>query len=111
MLVFWWTGRGFLVLLILFVVGMLATMAADIVRLPAETSWFAAIVFLLAAPVNWIVGRHQNELRRKSLGPRSWRGQLIYDARHKFLSLPMESWSVAMLAIGVALGIRAAMGG
>ena len=111
MFVFWWTGRGFLVPLILGAAAVAAGIVANLVHLPSDTSWFAAIVFLLAAPINWIVGRRQNERRRKSLGLLSWRGQLIYKARHKFMSLPMETWSVALLGVALVFAIKAAAGG
>jgi hypothetical protein len=110
MLVFWWTGRGYLTLLIPFGCGVLAAIIAGIVHLPSDTSWFAAIVFALATPINWLVGRRQNERRRKSLGLLSWRGQLVYKARHKFMSLPMETWSIAMPILAIVFATKAAAG-
>ena len=111
MFVFWWTNRGFLTPLILFGTGVAAATVTSVIPFPHDSSWFAALVFLIAAPINWIVGRRQNYLRRTSFGRQPVWKQLVYGARHKFMSLPMESWSIAELALGIAFATRAALGG
>lgn len=105
MLVFWWQGKGFFTALIVVGSAIVTGMIADAARLPSYSAGFWAVVFLVSAAINWIVGRRLNAKRRKTFGLLSWRAQLTYKARHKFMSLPMETGSVAMLILAVGLAI------
>ena len=107
-MVFWWRGRGYLALLttigVVGIFGAVVTLAfGDQVfdRFP----WLWTIAFLLAAAATWVVGSRINgrpvEWNR---GQRSV-GRLIYDAPHKFVSLPVETWAVPLIGIGLVVGL------
>jgi hypothetical protein len=108
-MVFWWTGRGFLALLSLIGViglfGAVLTFAfgdSIFIRLP----WLWGVGLLLAAVINWVVGCRIN--RRPYLPKRSWRVKfwLSRPARHRFMSLAMELWSIPAAALGLVLVVR-----
>jgi hypothetical protein len=100
---FWWTGRGFLTLLTVIgvwgVFGAILTFAfgSDVLdRFP----WLWGVGLLLAAPANWWAG---SRLNKRDLKPfvRNVQWRYFYNARHRFCGLPMETWSVPALAIGL----------
>ena len=107
MFVFWWQGKGFFTVLIVVAAAIVTGIIADALHLPSYTPWFWTIALLVAAPFNWVVGRRYNYRRRKTLGPISAWTQLTYRARHKFMSLPMETWSPIMLIAATILAISA----
>lgn len=110
MLVFWWTGKGFLTILIVVATIICVGLACDALHIPSYNSMFWAAVFAIAAPINWLVGRRLNAKRRKTFGLLSFSRQLTYRARHRFLSLPMETSSVAMLAFALIAGAQVLAG-
>lgn len=101
MLVFWWQGKGFYALLIVFGVGL----ALSLVRgatglLPQDGPVFVAIVLAVSAAVTWHVGSRLNGWsrgRRPVIGV--WKRLTYRTAAHKFLSLPVETSSVLMLIV------------
>lgn len=99
MLVFWWQGKGYWTLLLLLLVGMAGTLMLQAVGLGTEGPWFAAAVLAVAAAWNWSVGSRWNasgRRRRPVVG--AWQRLTYRTADHRFLSLPMESFSVVMAA-------------
>ena len=58
--------------------------------------------------MNWVGGRKLNKqpLNPLATKPVKARKHFIYRARHRFLSLPMELWSVAMSIFGLGLIVR-----
>lgn len=104
-MVFWWTGRGFLTLLTVIGVwgafGALVTFAfgSDILD---RAPWLWGVGLLLAAPVNWWAG---SRLNRRDARPfvKNWKWRYLYNAPHRFCGLPMETWSVPALALGLLI--------
>jgi len=107
-MVFWWTGRGYLALLTTIgaigIFGAVVTLAFGdqaFDRLP----WLWTIAFFLAAAATWVVGSRINgrpvEWNR---GQRSVR-RLIYNAPNRFISLPVETWAVPLIATGLLVGL------
>lgn len=99
----WWTNRGFLTLLTLIgvwgVFGALMTFAfgSDVLdRVPPL--WGIGLV--LAAAVNWWVGSRLNH-RPPKIDTRFWKKRLYYPAWNRFCGLPMETWSVPALILGL----------
>jgi hypothetical protein len=81
-------------------------MIADAAHLPSYTSLFWASVLFVAAPINWEVGRRMNAKRRGFAPPATLVRRFLYRARHKFMSLPMESWSIVMVIVAAALALQ-----
>jgi len=113
MLVFWWQGKGFYALLIVFGVGL----ALSLVRgatglLPQDGPVFVAVVLAVSAAVTWYAGSRLNAWsrgRRPVIGP--WKRLTYRTARHRFLSLPMETSSVLMLIVAAWILIAAVIRG
>ena len=111
MLVFWWVGKGYWTLLLLFLVGMAGTIVLQALGLGTEGPWFAAAVLGVAAVWNWNVGSRWNahgRARRPIVGV--WRRLTYRTAEHRFLSMPMESFSVVMAAGSLLLLMRGVAG-
>lgn len=109
MFVFWWQGRGFLTLLIMVASAIVVGMIADATHLPSWTPLFWATVLLVAAPINWLIGVRQNAKRRGYAPPATLLRRFFYRAPHKFMSLPMESWSIVMMILAGALALQSAL--
>jgi O-antigen/teichoic acid export membrane protein len=104
--IFWWTGKGYLALLTLIgvygVFGAILTFAfGDQVldRFP----WLWSIGAALSAIVNWIVGCKVNKRILTPPRPQYIKSRLFYAAPNRFVSLPIETWSVPMLALSIFL--------
>ena len=100
MFIAWWSGKGYQTGLI--VLGTLAVCGALLAILPSgvDNRWYWSVGLLLAALFNWIAGRKANRVRRSKA--RGLRDQLFYGARHRFMSVPMETFSVFILALAIA---------
>jgi len=109
MFVFWWQGRGFLTLLIVVAVAIVIGVIADAAHLPSWTPLFWAGVLLGAAPVNWLIGTRLNAKRRGYAPPATLMRRFLYRAPHKFMSLPMESWSIVMAIVAAGLLLQSAL--
>jgi len=107
-MVFWWTQRGYLALLttigVVGVFGAVVTLAfGEVVfdRFP----WLWTIAFWLAAAATWVVGSRINRRPIEwNKGERSIR-RLIYKAPNRFVSLPVETWAIPLLGIGLVVGL------
>ncbi|GAA0338697.1 hypothetical protein GCM10009087_56450 [Sphingomonas oligophenolica] len=109
MFVFWWQGRGFLTLLTVVAMAIMIGMIADAAHLPSWTRLFWAVVLLVAAPVNWLIGTRLNVKRRGYAPPATLMRRFLYRAPHKFMSLPMESWSIVMVIVATGLVLQSAL--
>ncbi|MGQ0589517.1 MAG: hypothetical protein ACT4N8_08300, partial [Sphingosinicella sp.] len=100
MYVVWWSGRGYLTPIILIATLALFGLVLQAGRpMIADTLWYWGIAFVAAAVANWIVGVRVNHKKRRAA--RSTR--LIYGARHRFMSIPMESFSIVLVLCGIGL--------
>jgi len=106
--VFWWQGKGFFTLLIIVSSTIVTGMLADVARLPSYTPLFWCVALLVAAPVNWLIGAQLNAKRRGYAPPATLLRRFLYRAPHKFMSLPMESWSVVMVIVAAGLALQSA---
>lgn len=105
-MVFWWTGRGFLSLL--FLIGVVGLFGACVTFAIGETAfdanpWLWGVALLLAAAVNWFGGSWINRKALARPRARGILGRLIYRTPNRFLSLPMEDWSIPTALGGLAL--------
>lgn len=104
MFVFWWTGKGYLTPIILFVSLMVFGLILQAGQpLFSDTPWFWGIALVAAGIVNWIIGRRQNARKIAAVRSTRFRDTLIYRARNKFMSLPFEFWSIPLVIGGVGL--------
>ena len=104
MMVFWWQGQGWRVIAYLFgsllSCGLLVQVFQGLIP-DRPLTW--AIAFFAAAGINWHFGsRHNARSRARRVG-RTGSRRLFYDARHRFMSLPMESFSLVFVLVGCAL--------
>jgi hypothetical protein len=105
MLIFWWTGKGFLTPVILFGVFILFGVILQAGRpITQDRPWFWGLALLTTAGINWYVGRRQNAKKIDAVRSIRFRDTLIYRARNKFMSLPFEIWSLP-LAVGGLVAI------
>lgn len=102
----WWNGRGYYTLLILIASMILFEFARAAARLP-DGFWVFGVALIGAAGANWFVGRKLNRLALKKVRTHQIRERLIYRAPHKFMSVPMETFSIAMAAAGVGVLVLA----
>lgn len=99
---FWWSGRGYLTILI--VLGTLS--AFGVLQMTSGVSdgpWLWGSALLVAALANWQLGSKVNRKKLIALKPQGARDRLLYRARHSFMSLPMETFSLVVAGIGVAV--------
>jgi hypothetical protein len=108
-LIFWWQGRGFLTLLIVVASAIIVGMIADAAHWQSWTPLFWAGLLLVAAPVNWLVGVRLNAKRRGYAPPATLLRRFFYRAPHKFMSLPMESWSIVMVIAAAAFALQSVL--
>jgi len=101
MIVVWWTGRGFLTAVILLLtLCAFGVVVQAIAAAQLDHPWFWGLAFIIAGCINWPVGTNMNR-RRGRVPPQTLRERLTYRPRNRFLSLPMEIWSIPMIIGGV----------
>jgi hypothetical protein len=100
MFIAWWSGKGYHTGLI--VLGTLAVCGALLAILPSglDNRWFWSLGLVVAALFNWIAGRSANRVRRSKT--RGVRDRLFCNARHRFMSVPMETFSIFIFALAIA---------
>lgn len=100
----WWTGKGYQAILTVIASAIIAELARGVLGLP-QGAWIFGIALIGAAIVNWRLGRKANRKSLRKVRSVRLRDRLFYRARHKFMSLPMETFSVLLVVGGVvALG-------
>jgi uncharacterized membrane protein len=112
MFFFWWTGKGFLTAVIVVVTLMtFGAMRQSPEPVFESAQWFWGIALIVAGAINWFAGRQLNAKKIAAVRSLRFRDTLIYRARHKFLSLPFEFWSIPMSIGGVMMiGYSIALG-
>jgi hypothetical protein len=98
----WWTGRGYYTVPILVASMVVFELARAALHLP-DGFWVFGFALVGAAAANWVAGRKLNRQSLKKVRTHPVRERLIYRARHKFMSVPMETFSVPMAAAGLAV--------
>ena len=104
----WWTGRGYYTLPILIVSMVAFEVARGAMHLP-DGFWIFGFALLGAAVANWLAGRKLNRQSLKKVRSNGVRERLIYRARHKFMSVPMETFSIPLAMAGLAVLAAAAV--
>ena len=98
----WWTGRGYGTILIVVAAAIALELLRAALNLP-EGLWVFGVALLVAAVANWVIGRKFNRKSLAKVRSHRLRERLIYRARHKFMSLPMETFSIVLAGVGVAV--------
>jgi hypothetical protein len=98
----WWTGKGYLTILVVVASAILFEVARAAIRLP-DGVWVFGLALLGASAANWLIGRKFNRKSFAKVRSRGLKDRLLYRARHKFMSLPMESFSILLGAAGLAV--------
>lgn len=98
----WWTGRGYSTILVVVVSLMLFELITRALDLP-DGLWVFGSALLGAAAANWVIGRKLNRRSLAKVRSHRLRERLIYRARHKFMSLPMETFSVVIALTGALM--------
>ena len=102
MMLFWWQGKGYLtpiiVMLSLMAFGLLLQAGRPTLH---DAPWLWGSALIVAAGINWRLGRQRNAKKIAAVRSLRWRDTLIYPARNRFMSLPFETWSIPLGAVGV----------
>jgi hypothetical protein len=98
----WWTGRGYSTILIVVASIVLLQLLRMVLGLP-NGLWVFDVAMLGAAAANWTIGRKLNRKALLKVRSNRARERLFYRARHKFMSLPMQTFSVMIAAVGMAV--------
>ena len=109
MLVFWWQGKGYQT----FVIWILAMIAFGLILAVGKTlipdrPWYWGLAFVAAAAINWQRGTKLNA-KSRSRRQDSRLSALFYKSPHRFMSMPMETFSFVLVAIGAYIAIFGAM--
>ena len=111
MIVFWWHGRGYLTIYIWLVTmcafGLLLAIGKPLVP---DKPWYWGLAFVAAAAVNWRKGTVLNARSLAKHKPQTIWKRLTYKSVHRFMSLPMETFSIVFIILGVVIAARGAMG-
>lgn len=102
----WWTGRGYSTILIVLGSMILLELVRAVLGLP-DGLWVFGVAMLGAAAANWTLGRELNKKALLKVRSSRLRERLFYRARHKFMSLPMETFSVLIAAVGIGVLVMA----
>jgi hypothetical protein len=107
MLIFWWQGKGYFTFLIglasLAAFGVLQTVAKPYVP---DEPWYWGLAFGIAAVLNWMKGSALNQKRIERRQATTIRSRLFYNAVHRSMSLPMETFSIVFGLIGLVLVVQ-----
>ena len=110
MFVFWWTGKGYLTALI--ILATLTAFGVVLLLLPSYVDgrlyWGSAL--LTASVLNWLTGQKANRVRRSKVRNSRLRDRLLYNAHHRFMSVPMETFSIAIVLAATIVAASALMG-
>jgi hypothetical protein len=98
----WWTGRGYLTIWVVVASAILFELARAAFGLP-DGVWVFGLALLGAAAANWTIGRKFNKKSFAKVRSTRLKERLLYRARHQFMSLPMETFSVLLGAAGLAV--------
>ncbi|WP_156256805.1 hypothetical protein [Sandarakinorhabdus oryzae] len=106
MFIFWWQGRGYQTIWILFFTLSLFGVAATIGKayIP-DSPWYWGLSLFTAALINWKRGSTLNAKRLALRQSVTLRSRLFYNARHRFMSIPMESFSIILAAAGILIAL------
>jgi hypothetical protein len=102
-MVFVWTGRGYwgvlLPVLFVWVLGMVANLSVPL--LIDNNAWVYGVAVIVAAGANFAIARRWNGT--EWLKPWDVRGMLLRRRRaeHTIFAMPLELWSIPLIAIGV----------
>ncbi len=104
-MIFVWSGLGFLVVPIVFITSMAVTLVLEkLLGVIGHGEWLTTAIgfgILAGAAANWFIGSKLNSKPpRELIDPKTHETVLIYK-RHKFFWVPMQYWSVPVVAISL----------
>jgi hypothetical protein len=107
MFVFWWSGRGYQTIWIwlLTMCGFGAIQAIGKPYIP-DQPWFWGLAFVVSAYLNWRRGIDLNARSLTKRKPTTARQRLFYKARNRFMSMPMETFSIVLALAGLAIALQ-----
>ncbi len=98
----WWTGKGYQTIWIVLASAIMFELVRAALKLP-DGMWVFGLALLGAAVANWFVGRKANRKSLAKVRTHRIKERLLYRARHKFMSLPMETFSVVLATAGIGV--------
>lgn len=102
----WYTGRGYLTIWTVVGSAIIFELARAAFDLP-DGVWVFGLALLGAAVANWLIGRKFNAKSLRKVRSSRLKQRLLYRARHKFMSLPMETFSLLLGVAGMAVLVSA----
>ena len=107
MVVFWWQGKGYQTILIWLVTVCFFGIGAAAGRsLGLDRPWYWGLSFVVTAAANWYRGTQLNARSLEKRKPQTVWQRLFYKARHRFMSMPMETFSLVLAAAGIVFGVH-----
>lgn len=111
MFVFWWSGRGYQTVLIWFgtmiAFGVVQAIGKSFIP---DQPWYWGLAFVVSALINWRRGTDFNARSLKKRQPTTRRQRLFYKAGHRFMSMPMETFSIVLALAGLAIALQPLFG-
>lgn len=106
MFIAWWTGKGYYTLCIVVAVWIAFAILLQIgLPLLQDRPWFWGLALIVSAGFNWRIGTKINGQRLALPRAPGVTGRLFYKARHRFMSMPMETFSIVISAVGLGVMI------
>ena len=107
MIVFWWQGRGYqtiwIWMLTMCVFGAVAAIGKPYIP---DRPWYWGAGFCVAAIANWKRGTDLNSASLAKRCPSTMLQRLFYKPRHRFMSMPMETFSIVLALVGIAIAVQ-----
>lgn len=102
MMVFWWQNKGYQTLVIVLLTLCAFGLSQAVLRayIP-DRPWVWGLALIVAAAINWRKGTELNERSLNKAKPGTIGRRLFYKASHRFMSMPMETFSIVLAAAGV----------
>jgi len=105
---FWWQGRGYLTIWIwlttMCVFGIIMAIGKPVIP---DRPWYWGLAFIAAAIANWIKGVQVNAKILKKLPSTTLKNRLFFKGGHRFMSMPMQTFSIPLAIIGILIACRA----
>ncbi len=103
-MIFWWQGKGYQTALIwlasLCLFGLVQMIGKGVIP---DQPWYWSLGYIFAAVWNWHYGSKLNAKRRSHIALPELRNRLFYKAIHRFMSVPMETFSIFFLIVAMLL--------
>lgn len=104
MFIAWWTGKGYMTMVIVLLTMVLFGLVLQAgVPFLEDRIWYWGLSFIASAAINWIIGTRWNKRRIERRNPQHLGHRLWYPATNRFMSMPMETFSLVIGIVGFGM--------